>query len=72
MSDTIQRLFREDLDKARREAREQGRAEGRAEGRQETVSLIVRNLLGLKVPHDRIAQITGLSLAEVKTLAVTS
>ena len=39
MSDTIQRLFREDLDKARKEARE--------EGRQETVSLVVRNLFVL-------------------------
>ena len=80
MSDTIQRLFREDLDKARMEAFKEGFKEGYREsfresfreGRQQIASLTARNLLELKMSHDKIAQITGLSLAEVEKLAVTS
>ena len=49
----------------RREGREEGISIGENRGRQETA----RNMLADGLPREKIAQYTGLSLAEVEKLA---
>ena len=61
-------------DKARKEGREEGRTEGREEGRTEALAENCREtalrMLGKRYPLEDIALISGLSLAEVKKLAL--
>ena len=88
MSDVIERLFREDLDRARDEGIEIGREKGIEIGREKGIEIgrekgiiegieigaleTARNLLGIKMPHEQIAQVTGLTLSKIKTLMTTS
>ncbi|MBQ2314045.1 MAG: hypothetical protein II187_04015, partial [Treponema sp.] len=46
-----------------------GRSEGIAVGRSEGIREAARNMLTEKLPYDKIAQYTGLSVAEVEQLA---
>jgi predicted transposase/invertase (TIGR01784 family) len=47
---------------------EQGREEGREEGRTEEKRVTARKLLAIGLPVEQIAQVTGLSLAEIDRL----
>ena len=46
-----------------------GRSEGIAVGRSEGIREAARNMLTEKLPYDKIAQYTGLSVTEVEQLA---
>ncbi len=55
-----------------RNRRREGREEGLAEGREEALRETARNLLDMGVlSHEQIAQVTGLSLADVEKLAAS-
>ena len=58
----------EGREEGRAEGREEGRAEGREEGRMEERLSTARNLKGLGVSPDTIAQATGLSREEIDKL----
>ena len=53
---------------ARREGREEVREEGREEGRTEALRSAARNMLCKGMAPDLVAEVTGLSLDEVRTL----
>ena len=54
--------------KAAAEARAEGREEGRAEGRAEEKCTIARNMKSQNLALELIAELTGLSIEEVKRL----
>jgi predicted transposase/invertase (TIGR01784 family) len=56
------------LEESREEGREEGRKEGREEGQQEKAVAIARNLLQQEMAIALIAQVTGLTIAEVEAL----
>ena len=72
MSDVIERLFREDLDRARDEGIARGREKGIIEGIEIGALKTARNLLDIKMPHGQIAQVTGLTLSKIAELATTN
>lgn len=53
-----------EIEKGRAEGREQGRAEGRAEGKLE----IVKNLLAMGIPMDKVVQASGLTEEQISAL----
>lgn len=55
---------RMEIEKGRAEGREQGRAEGRAEGKLE----IVKNLLAMGIPMDKVVQASGLTEEQISAL----
>jgi hypothetical protein len=52
----------------REEGREEGRKEGRKEGREEERQAIARNLLRKNLPLEMIAEVTGLTIAQLQQL----
>jgi len=63
---------RMDLDSWLGDARHEGRQEGLQEGRQEEKLVIARNLLRQNMPHEAVAEATGLSLDAIQRLATGS
>ena len=63
---------RMEIEKGRAEGREQGRAEGReqgrAEGRAEGKLEIVKNLLAMGIPMDKVVQASGLTEEQISAL----
>jgi predicted transposase/invertase (TIGR01784 family) len=59
----------EGLQEGRQEGLQEGRQEGLQEGRQEGLYITARNALRKKMPHDDVADLTGLSLEEIQRLA---
>ena len=63
---------RMEIEKGRAEGREQGRAEGReqgrAEGRAEGKLEIVKNLLAMGIPMDKVVQASGLTEEQISDL----
>ncbi len=57
------------LEEGMEKGMEKGMEIGREEGEKETSRLIARNLLGESMSHEKIAELTGLPLAEVEKLA---
>ena len=62
--------YRRGLEQGREEGLEEGRAEGRTEGARETAIKTAKSLLQNGISVDIVARCTGLSLEEVKSLAV--
>ena len=56
------------IEKGRAEGIEKGRAEGIEKGRAEEKIAMTKSLLGMHLPIDQIAQVTGLSIAEIQAL----
>ncbi|MDR1242881.1 MAG: hypothetical protein LBM00_08915, partial [Deltaproteobacteria bacterium] len=61
--------YKQGLQEGRQEGLQEGRQEGLQEGRQEEKLEVARNALRKKMDHNMIADLTGLSLEEVKRLA---
>ena len=65
---TIESAEKKAAAEARAEGREEGRAEGREEGRAEEKCTIARNMKSQNLALELIAELTGLSIEEVKRL----
>ena len=68
MSDIIEKLFAEDLNKAREEGREDGREEGRNEGRNEERLNILSNILESGMTPENLSKITKIPISEIQLL----
>ena len=64
-----QALHEADVEDARAEGEEKGRAEGRAEGQNQAQREVAQKLILRGFHHDEIAQLTGLSVSEIKELS---
>ena len=62
------RGLKEGQDKWRAEGRTKGKAEGRIEGRTEGITEVAKALLGIGMPVEQIASVTGLTAEQVKNL----
>lgn len=65
---TTERDLKNQMDWARKEAIEEGLAEGRAEGINETRLEIAKRMLNKGMPEEEVADLTALTLEELRSL----
>jgi predicted transposase/invertase (TIGR01784 family) len=66
------KMFQMDIEHDRAVNRNEGRIEGLIEGRNERSQEIAQNLLSIGVPADTVANVTGLTRAEIEKLSATN